>query len=186
MLNRTNLLILLVAFIGGGGGFLVGQRFLAPPPPPKSTSQASVPGYDVGDSVSAVVLRTLDGREIRLDAFQGHLVVLNFWATWCPPCIEEMPALEDFHLTQGEQGTRVIGVALDEPEAISAFLQKVPVTYPIAVEAPGATDLSVRMGNARGVLPFSVLIGRDGRVLDRHAGKLDAESLAAWIDRQSR
>src|SRR5690606_6849418 len=100
----------------------------------------------------------------------GRRRVVNFWASLWALCREEMPALDASAADQGEGGVQVIGVALDSRAEAEAFLRQVPVGFELALETAGPLDSSVRPGNARGILPYTVLIGADGRLLKTHYG----------------
>ena len=106
------------------------------------------------------------------------ILFIDFWASWCGPCREEMPALDRL---ARERGFAVVGVALDEADAVRNFLAATPVGYPILL-APAGTDPGAAFGNRRGALPFSVLIGRDGRILRQRLGRIDAAMLDDWAD----
>ena len=85
--------------------------------------------------------------------FAGRPLLINVWASWCAPCVEEMPELARFAEAQGDNGVQVLGIALDAPDDVRAFLLRVPVDYPIVVETPGPGDASVQLGNTQGLLP---------------------------------
>jgi len=113
----------------------------------------------------------------------GRPLLLNFWATWCPPCVQELPMLDAFYQQQREHGWQVLGLAVDQPAAVRKFLGQHPLAFPVAIAGLDGTELSQRLGNDAGGLPFSVLFGKDGTVLDRHLGQLKPEDLERWRQR---
>jgi thiol-disulfide isomerase/thioredoxin len=134
-----------------------------------------------GDPMPAVRLPDLDGNVVDLaDLAKGRPLLVNVWASWCGPCIQEMPELDRFAAVQGEHGVQVVGLALDTTEGVRAFLQQVPVRYPLLLETPGPADASVWLGNHAGVLPYSVLIGADGRVLKQQTGPFAHGDIDHW------
>lgn len=109
--------------------------------------------------------------------FRGQPLLLNFWATWCPPCVEEMPLIDTFYRQQRERGWQVLGLAVDQAPAVQQFLQRLPVTFPIGMAGLPGVDLSRALGNATGGLPFTVVFSPDGEVAHRQIGKLTAQDL---------
>lgn len=178
MFNRTNLLIVAIAIAGAAGGFLVGG-LLRPTPP----QQPGVPaGLNVGDAVPVAERPDTNGRPHSLAEWKGKLLLLNFWASWCAPCREEMPILDATQDRLADKGLQIVGVAYDSPAATADFLGRVPVRYPILIDDPDkGDDLGARLGNSRGVLPYSVLVGRDGRILAQRAGNFTERSLDDWL-----
>jgi thiol-disulfide isomerase/thioredoxin len=147
----------------------------APEPP------AGVIPAKPGQAMPRIELPDLQGRTVVLpDAFPGRPLLVNVWASWCGPCIEEMPELERFATSQGTTGVQVVGLALDTPDAINAFLARVPVSYPILVETPGPADASVWLGNRKGVLPYTVLVGADGKILKQKVGPFEHGEIEGW------
>ena len=160
----------------------LGQRALgsamdaAAPPTPAGLAVA-----ERGERIPAFALNDLDGRDVRLpDAFAGRLVLVNLWASWCGPCVTEMPALQAFARAQGANGVQVVGIALDDPADVRAFVRRTGVGYPILVDAPGPADAGVRLGNPKGVLPYSILISADGRLLKQRIGPFEEGEIAGW------
>jgi thiol-disulfide isomerase/thioredoxin len=160
----------------------LGQRLLgsalsaAAPAPPAGVTVAKR-----GDLVPAINVRDLVGNRIELPAkYAGRPLLVNVWASWCAPCIKEMPELQRFAAQQAANGVQVVGIALDEADAVHAFLQRVPVSYPILLDTPGPADAGVRLGNPKGVLPYSVLISADGRLLKQRIGPFDDGEIDAW------
>lgn len=132
-----------------------------------------------GDTVPTLELHDLKG-QLRPIQFGDRPTLINFWASWCPPCIEEMPLLDRFARAQAGTGVRVIGIALDDPDEVRTFLSKHPVSFPIRIEPSGPNDSSMQLGNARGVLPYSVLIGADGTLEKVRMGAFRQGELESW------
>jgi thiol-disulfide isomerase/thioredoxin len=175
--SRTNLLIVVIALLGAGAGFLVGG-WVKPPLPPERESAA----LEAGADRPSLVLPDLDARPRDLGEWDGKLVLLNFWASWCGPCREEMPLLDRAQQRHAERGLQVIGVAIDDVASVRGFLADHPVAYPILLDEPGTgPDSSQRFGDNRGALPYSVLIGPDRRVLARRFGSFTEAGLEEWI-----
>ncbi|HEY0202342.1 MAG TPA: TlpA disulfide reductase family protein [Burkholderiaceae bacterium] len=125
-------------------------------------------------------LVTPQGQTLVLERFRGRPVLLNFWATWCAPCVQEMPLLEAFHQKNAANGWQVVGIAVDQPAAVQKFLGRTQVSYPIGLAGLGGTELSKALGNQGGGLPFTVALGADGRVRERKIGALTADELQHW------
>jgi thiol-disulfide isomerase/thioredoxin len=120
------------------------------------------------------------GEPIAMAALKGKPLIVNFWATWCAPCVKELPEFDRFHQTFGPQGWQVIGLAIDNAAAVNRFLARTPVKFPIAIAGPGGSTLMHDLGNAQGVLPFTVVIDRRGQVVQRRMGETAYTDLEAW------
>lgn len=120
------------------------------------------------------------GGELAMDSLRGAPLLLNFWATWCPPCVKEMPLLDAFYREQQARGWHVVGLAIDSPTPVREFLAKHPVTFPIGLGGLGGTELGRTLGNPSGALPFTVVIDRNARVMDRKLGALKSSDLSQW------
>ncbi len=124
------------------------------------------------------------GQVIALSDFKGRPLLINFWATWCPPCIEEMPLLDAFYQQHQAKGWQVLGLAIDNPAAVNSFLSEHPVRFPIGQASLGGAELSRSLGNTHGSLPFTVVINSQGRVVFEQVGSLneaDLRGLASTI-----
>ncbi len=120
------------------------------------------------------------GTPLALQSLRGRPLLVNFWATWCPPCIEELPLLDAFYRENKANGFQVLGLAIDQPSAVKRFLEKTPLGFPVALAGFGGTELGKSLGNVTGALPFTVVLGANGAVLHRKMGKVSAEDLAGW------
>lgn len=171
-------LILGFALVGGIGGVLLGRHFATPSAPPLPQGTLVL---EEGAKRPDAELRRLDGSTVKLSDFDGRPLLINFWATWCPPCIEELPLLDALHQRSGADGLQVIGIALDDPAAVEKFLGEVPVEFPMFLAQPGRVDLSTTLGNANSVLPYSVLIDAEGHIAKRKFGAFSEASLREWV-----
>ena len=132
------------------------------------------------DSLWAREFEGPDGQLVVLAGFRGRPLVLNFWATWCPPCVEEMPLLSRFGQAQAERGWQVLGLAVDQAAAVRRFLQATPVAFPVAMAGLAGTELARSLGNATGALPFTVVIDSQGQIAARKLGQVSEADLAQW------
>lgn len=120
------------------------------------------------------------GEAVRMASFQGNPLLLNFWATWCPPCVDELPLLNRFHAEHRAKGWQVVGLAIDQPSNVRQFLQRLPLDFPVALGGLAGSDIGRALGNEKGGLPFTVLFGADGNILKRKMGQLTAQDLQEW------
>ncbi len=134
----------------------------------------------VADAFWPLEFDTPDGQRLAMSSLRGKPLVLNFWATWCPPCVREMPALDRFHREHRDKGWQVLGLAADSRDPVRKFLGATPVGFPIALAGFEGVELSRTLGNPTGGLPFTVVFGRNGGLLHRHVGETRYEQLAAW------
>ena len=121
------------------------------------------------------------GQPVALSSFRGKKLVINFWATWCSPCVEELPRLSQFQVEYAKQDWQVVGLAVDQSAAVAKFLQKMPLAFPVAIANAAGLDLSRKLGNDRGGLPFSVVLNRQGFVTQRKIGQLSSSDLQGWV-----
>lgn len=123
---------------------------------------------------------TPKGDRLALQSLRGRPLLINFWATWCPPCVEELPLLDAFYRENSANGWQVIGIAVDKLAPVQAFLGRQPLAFPVALAGMEGLALSKSLGNQVGGLPFTVLIGADGTILNRKIGKLSEQDLVLW------
>lgn len=111
--------------------------------------------------------------------FAGQALIVNFWATWCPPCVEEMPELSDLNREMSPRGVQMVGIGIDSAAKIAEFANRHPVSYPLVVAGMGGTELGRQFGNTAGALPFTVLVNRGGGIAHRILGRVDIVRLRA-------
>lgn len=178
MPNRTTLLIILVAILGALAGFWAGGALK---PPPRAVSIDIPAPLAIGTPAPDFALPDLSGTTRTLADFRGRPLLINFWATWCGPCVEEMPLLAAARASHAASGLEVIGIALDDPGAVREFVARLAIDYPILLDVPGRSDTSVRYGDSQGVLPFTVLVDAQGRIAGVRAGSFNEGSLQEFI-----
>ena len=147
---------------------------------PTSSPTVTVPATP--SSVFEWAFADVAGKSQPLAQWQGQLVVLNFWATWCPPCLKEIPAFVDLQQRLGARGLQFVGIALDEVAAVEPFLKDHPINYPVLLGDQDVARFMTVLGNEIGALPFTVVVGRDGKVLARHQGEWQAEDAARTLE----
>jgi thiol-disulfide isomerase/thioredoxin len=135
---------------------------------------------DASSKLWPLSFQTPAGTTLAMQSLRGRPLLLNFWATWCPPCVEELPLLDAFYREHSEKSWQVLGLAIDQPSAVRTFLQKTPVSFPVGMAGLGGTELTKSFGNLTGGLPFTVVIGGSGKVLQRRMGRVTAADLAQW------
>jgi len=121
-----------------------------------------------------------NGEAVVLERFRGRPLLVNFWATWCPPCVDELPLLNAFQRAHAGKGWQVLGLAVDQPSAVRTFMQKMPLVFPVAMAGMAGTELSRSLGNLGGGLPFSVVFDASGEVVHQKVGKVTEADLAQW------
>jgi len=130
----------------------------------------------------ALTLADPAGASQSLSQWEGRPLVVNFWAPWCAPCVEEMPDLQRFRDEHRASGLEVIGLGIDSAAHIRQFRDEHRITLPLLVAGAEGSAISSQLGNAAGVLPYTVLIGADGRVQERKIGRIRPEELRRWLD----
>ena len=122
------------------------------------------------------------GGSLPMVAFQGRPLVINFWATWCTPCIEEMPLIDAFFRENESKGWQVLGLAIDQPSRVRQFLSQFPVNYKIGLAGLNGTELAKKLGNDVGGLPFTIVLNAKGELIQRKLGKLTANDIQKWAE----
>lgn len=178
-MNRRQLMLGGVAAAAALAGAGVAWRQLQP-----HGASASVASSGQGamlDPFWSQAFDTPDGASLALASFSGKPLLVNFWATWCPPCIEELPLLDSFYRENKAKSWQVLGLAVDQPSAVRAWLQRKPLGFPVAMAGFSGTELSKSLGNLSGGLPFTVVFGASGQLLHRKSGKVTPGDLVQWV-----
>ena len=164
MSRRRQWLVGGVAVAAAGAGLVLSRR-RSPPP---------------DDGLWSLHFPTPDGGDLAMASFRGRPLVLNFWATWCPPCVREMPVLDRFGKDWADRGWQVLGLAIDNAAAVREFLRRTPVAFPIGLAGFDGTALARSLGNQTGGLPYTVVFDAAGEIRQRKAGETTATELETW------
>lgn len=130
-----------------------------------------------GQRVFAIKMSGLDGKAQSFEPWRGKVLVVNFWATWCGPCREEIPEFIKFQANFGAKGVQFVGIAVDTPERVSIYAKEMGINYPLLVGGVDTMDRARELGDRAGVLPFSLIIDRTGRVVATVVGVLKPDRL---------
>jgi thiol-disulfide isomerase/thioredoxin len=128
----------------------------------------------------ATEFETPAGDALSMKTLQGRPLVINFWATWCAPCIEEMPLIDAFFRQNEQKNWQVLGLAIDQPSRVRQFLKQFPVRYTIGLAGLSGTELGKMLGNEAGGLPFTVVLDANGQLVQRKLGKLTPDDIKKW------
>jgi len=153
---------------------LATRHYLINPSLPESANLSSAALY-------AANFADADGKPQALRQWQGKITVVNFWATWCPPCREEMPELSRLQDEYRDHGVVVLGISTDDVDKIREFAKEVHVSYPLLAGDMAGMDLAASLGNDKGVLPYTVIIKADGTVAKTYFGRVDQPLLAQTL-----
>ena len=161
----------LIGLIFAGLGASLGAKKFEPAPAADNATQ----------KLFALSLNDAQSKPQAIKQWQGKFLVVNFWATWCKPCVEEMPELSLIHAEMSPKGIKVIGLAVDSPSNVREFAEKHKFSYPLLVAGASGTELAKRLGNRIDGLPYTALIDDKGIVLRKKAGRIREEELRSWI-----
>lgn len=181
MINKKNLAVYaVIAALFGVMGAYVGVH-QKPPAAPLTTAIKPTDGrpHTPVSALFAEAMNDHKGARQSLSQWQGKALVVNFWAPWCAPCVEEMPELAQLAQDNAARNINVIGIGIDSPSNIALFAEKFKISYPLYVAGMSGTELARQFGNAGGGLPYTVLIGADGQVKKTYLGRLKFDELKA-------
>ena len=171
-LSARFVLVVVIAVLALAGGYLA-RLWLA----------TDIPAQDPGEVLLAARLNDPVGQPQALAQWQGKVLVVNFWATWCPPCLKEIPEFVRLQQRYGPKGVQFVGIAIDDKTRVLGFMAQTGMNYPVLMAEREGLDLSRAAGNRLGGLPFTVVIDRQGKAAKVELGVLDEHKLAPILDR---
>ena len=139
----------------------------------KNTARPITPGSVLGTQRPDFTLKDIEDKLRSADEWNGKVMVINFWATWCPPCRKEMPAFIELQDQYGKQGLQFVGIAIDDKDKVVDFSDTYGVNYPMLLGTLDAIELGKQYGNGFGALPYTVIVGRDGKIAFTVRGELE-------------
>lgn len=129
------------------------------------------------ERLNALQLADATGAAMPFAAWRGKLLVVNFWATWCPPCREEMPGFSRIAGRLRERGVQFVGISIDNVDNVRKYQQEEPVDYPLLIGGADAIQISAELGNAAQGMPFTVIFAPDGKLIERKLGAYKEDEL---------
>jgi thiol-disulfide isomerase/thioredoxin len=141
----------------------------------------AIPAASAAPALMAAKLPDLDAKPQSLEQWRGKVIVVNFWATWCAPCRQEIPELIKFQAEYGAKGVQIVGIAIDQADKVRPYAASMKMNYPILIGEGDGVELVHQAGNQLGGLPFTVVLDRHGNAVQSHLGSLTAEKLQAIV-----
>lgn len=169
MMKKNTLLIIAIGLIMLAGGIAV----------QKAVSVLNASKYITLTDFS---LPDNTGKNHAISEWQHKIRVINFWATWCPPCREELPTLVDLQKQYADKNVQIIGIAIDDAEPVAKFLSSLPVNYPMLVAGQAGIELAYSLGNFASAIPYTLIVDKENKVVFQHSGEISKEQLKKAID----
>jgi len=180
-MKQKLLFIFIAGLAGAAAGWLFTELVLKKEEPPPLFATAPSASELIGQPRPDFSLGSTNGEILKASDFDGQVLLINFWATWCEPCREEMPMLSALHERLNGQGFQVLGIALDDVQQARDFVEELGITYPNMVGGGDVMATGVNYGNQAGLLPYSVLVDRQGVIRWNRLGELESVELDELI-----
>ena len=161
-------IIIMAALLALGIGIMT-RGYLSAAEPTKSTP---LPEFSLPD---------VSGKQRNISEWQGKILVINFWATWCPPCLKEIPEFIALQEQYQAKGLQFIGIAIDDKEPVEEYLASIKINYPILIAGVNGISLSQQLGNRVDAVPFTVVVNQQGQIINQHPGEFSREQIIAII-----
>ena len=161
-------LIIIAAVLALGGGILA-REFLAPV---EQTSPTPLPDFNLPD---------VSGNQHNISEWQGKILIINFWATWCPPCLKEIPEFMALQEQYAAKGLQFIGIAIDDQEPVEEYLATTKINYPILIGGVTGIALAHQLGNIVDAVPFTLVVNQQGQIIHRQPGEFSREQIMKII-----
>jgi len=167
-MQQNTLIIVLASIIALSGGLFV--RSLSD----KNSQETSIPALELN-------LPDVEGNPRSLSEWQGKIRIINFWATWCPPCLKEIPEFIKLQNEFRDKNLQFIGIAIEDKQTVEQYLKNNPVNYPMLIGGDQAIALSQQLGNIVNAVPFSLIVNQQGQIIHRQPGELSREKIIEFI-----
>jgi thiol-disulfide isomerase/thioredoxin len=161
-------LIIVIALLALGGGILV-RGFLSTV---EQTSPTNLPDFNLPD---------VSGNQRNISEWQGKIRVINLWATWCPPCREEIPEFTALQEQYAANGLQFIGIAIDDQEPVEEYIKSNKINFPILIGGVTGIALAHQLGNIIDAVPFTLVVNQQGQIIHRHPGEFSREQIMEII-----
>jgi len=161
-------LIIIVALLAVGGG-IIARGFLSPT---EQVNPTPLPEFNLPD---------VSRNEHNISEWQGKIRIINFWATWCPPCLKEIPEFIALQEQYADKGVQFIGIAIDDLEPVEKYLASTKINYPILIAGVTGITLAQQLGNSVDAVPFTVVVNRQGQIIHQHRGEFSREQIMEII-----
>lgn len=173
---KTRHILMILTFVVGMWGGTQLFKWISDDPEGRAAAQAMV-----NKKIPDFTLPDLEGQQHNIHEWDGNVIVLNFWATWCPPCIKETPMFVEFQEELGAKGLQFVGVAIDEKNKVQEFMDTYGVNYPMLIGADDAVEIAKAYGDRFGALPYTVIIDRSGHISFVQRGELKRDVMEKTI-----